>query len=86
MKFPRATRLVIGVAREDDALRILDVLPKRMSKYGLTVHPEKTRLVRFQPPDEDTPTQRSGRRPSRQHSTSSALPTTGAGASEASGW
>ncbi len=21
-----------------------------MSKYGLTVHPEKTRLVRFQPP------------------------------------
>ena len=24
--------------------------PKRMSKYGLTVHPEKTRLVRFQPP------------------------------------
>ena len=27
----------------------MDVLPKRMSKYGLTVHPEKTRLVRFQP-------------------------------------
>ena len=28
----------------------MEVLPKRMSKYGLTVHPEKTRLVRFQPP------------------------------------
>jgi RNA-directed DNA polymerase len=57
VKFPRATRLVIGVAREDDALRIIEVLPKRMSKYGLTVHPEKTRLVRFQPPqpgDSDT--------------------------------
>jgi hypothetical protein len=42
---------VIGVAREDDAQRIMEVLPKRMSKYGLTVHPEKTRLVRFQPAD-----------------------------------
>ena len=50
VKLPRATRLVIGVAREDDARRIMEVLPKRMSKYGLTVHPEKTRLVRFQPP------------------------------------
>ena len=42
-----ADDFVIGVAREDDARRIMDVLPKRMSKYGLTVHPEKTRLVRF---------------------------------------
>jgi RNA-directed DNA polymerase len=45
-----ADDFVIGAAREDDARRIMDVLPKRMSKYGLTVHPEKTRLVRFQPP------------------------------------
>jgi group II intron reverse transcriptase/maturase len=45
-----ADDFVIGVAREDDAQRIMEVLPKRMSKYGLTVHPEKTRLVRFQPP------------------------------------
>ena len=44
-----ADDFVIGVAREDDARRVLDVLPKRMSKYGLTVHPEKTRLVRFAP-------------------------------------
>src|SRR3954466_1672005 len=49
VKFPRATRLLIGVSREDDARRIMDVLPKRMSKYGLTVHPEKTRLIRFHP-------------------------------------
>jgi hypothetical protein len=48
-----ADDFVIGVAREDDARRILDVLPKRMSKYGLTVHPEKTRLVRFAPPEDD---------------------------------
>ena len=45
-----ADDFVIGVAREDDARRIMDVLPKRMSKYDLTVHPEKTRLVRFEPP------------------------------------
>ena len=48
-----ADDFVIGVAREDDARRIMDVLPKRMSKYGLTVHPEKTRLVRFHPADAD---------------------------------
>ena len=48
-----ADDFVIGVAREDDARRIMEVLPKRMSKYGLTVHPEKTRLVRFQPPQAD---------------------------------
>jgi len=44
-----ADDFVIGTAREDDARRIMEVLPKRMSKYGLTVHPEKTRLVRFEP-------------------------------------
>jgi RNA-directed DNA polymerase len=44
-----ADDFVIGVAREDDARRIMDVLPRRMSKYGLTVHPEKTRLIRFRP-------------------------------------
>jgi RNA-directed DNA polymerase len=48
-----ADDFVIGVAREDDARRIMDVLPKRMGKYGLTVHPEKTRLVRFHPDDPD---------------------------------
>ena len=31
-----ADDFVIGVAREDDAQRIMEVLPKRMSKYGLT--------------------------------------------------
>jgi group II intron reverse transcriptase/maturase len=45
-----ADDFVIGTNREEDAQRIMDVLPQRMSKYGLTIHPEKTRLVRFQPP------------------------------------
>jgi RNA-directed DNA polymerase len=48
-----ADDFVIGTDREDDARRIMEVLPKRMSKYGLTVHPEKTRLVRFRPDDPD---------------------------------
>jgi len=36
--------------REQDALRVLDVLPKRFGKYGLTLHPEKTRIVDFRRP------------------------------------
>jgi RNA-directed DNA polymerase len=31
----------------EDAQRVLEVLPKRFAKYGLTLHPEKTRLVEF---------------------------------------
>lgn len=46
-----ADDLVIGATREEDARRILEVLPKRLSQYGLTLHPEKTRLVRFTPSD-----------------------------------
>jgi group II intron reverse transcriptase/maturase len=45
-----ADDLVIGFACEDDARRVLDVLPKRFGKYGLTLHPDKTRLVPFRPP------------------------------------
>lgn len=46
-----ADDFVIAFEREDDARRVFDVLPKRFGKYGLTLHPTKTRLVRFgQPP------------------------------------
>src|SRR5215472_1219271 len=31
----------------EDAEKVMDVLPKRFDKYGLTLHPEKTRLVEF---------------------------------------
>lgn len=41
---------VMGFACEDDARRVLEVLPKRFGKYGLTLHPEKTRLVPFRRP------------------------------------
>lgn len=38
---------VIVCALEEDALRIMEVLPKRLARFGLTLHPDKTRLVRF---------------------------------------
>ena len=41
---------VLVFEAESDARRVLDVLPKRFGKYGLTLHPEKTRLVPFQRP------------------------------------
>jgi RNA-directed DNA polymerase len=45
-----ADDFVIGFSHEVDARRVMDVLPKWFGKYGLTLHPEKTRLVRFHPP------------------------------------
>jgi group II intron reverse transcriptase/maturase len=41
---------VIGCANEEDARRVMEVLPHRFGKYGLTLHPEKTRLVHFKKP------------------------------------
>jgi len=32
---------------KEDAERVMEVLPKRFAKYGLTIHPEKTRLLEF---------------------------------------
>jgi group II intron reverse transcriptase/maturase len=52
-----ADDFVMGFACEDDARRVLAVLPKRFGKYGLTIHPEKTRLVPFvRPPRRPTRT------------------------------
>jgi group II intron reverse transcriptase/maturase len=44
-----ADDLVMGFASEHDARRVLDVLPKRLARFGLAVHPDKTRLVAFRP-------------------------------------
>jgi group II intron reverse transcriptase/maturase len=47
---------VLVFEHERDARRVLEVLPKRFAKYGLTLHPDKTRLIRFHPPrDDDRP-------------------------------
>jgi RNA-directed DNA polymerase len=45
-----ADDFVMGFACEEDARRVLEVLPKRFGKYGLTLHPDKTRLVAFRSP------------------------------------
>ena len=37
-------------ANQSDARRVLAVLAKRFAKFGLTLHPDKTRLVAFKPP------------------------------------
>jgi group II intron reverse transcriptase/maturase len=61
-----ADDLVMGFACEEDARRVLEVLPKRFGKYGLTLHPDKTRLVPFGRPagraddDQQSPTSRPG--------------------------
>jgi hypothetical protein len=45
-----ADDFVIACELEYDARRVFEVLPKRFGKYGLTLHPTKTRLVRFRRP------------------------------------
>jgi group II intron reverse transcriptase/maturase len=45
-----ADDFVMGFEREEDARRVYAVLPKRLAKYGLSIHPEKTRLIDFHPP------------------------------------
>lgn len=56
---------VVLLAYKDDAERVLEVLGKRLGKYGLQLHPEKTRLVDFR-----------FREPSPHHGGASALATT----------
>jgi hypothetical protein len=47
-----ADDFVIVFAEERDARRVEAVLPKRLARFGLRLHPEKTRLVHFQMPRE----------------------------------
>lgn len=50
-----ADDFVIVFETEGDARRVADVLPKRFEKYGLRLHPEKTRLVEFKRPNTNPP-------------------------------
>src|SRR6185503_11803924 len=45
-----ADDVVIAFERETDAQRAMELLPERFAQYGLTLHPEKTRLVDFRRP------------------------------------
>ena len=58
-----ADDFVLGFTCEEDARRVLDVLPKRFGKYGLQLHPDKTRLVPFLRPGRRPPRADSGQGP-----------------------
>lgn len=50
-----ADDFVLVFELEADARRVLDVLPKRFDRYGLRLHSDKTRLVRFERPRKTEP-------------------------------
>jgi len=45
-----ADDFVMGYALKGDAEKMFRVLPKRFERYGLSIHPEKSRLVQFSRP------------------------------------
>jgi len=53
-----ADDFVIGFECEEDARRVQEVLPKRFERHGLTLHPEKTRLLAFKPAEVKAQTQK----------------------------
>ncbi len=53
---------VVCFEHEDDAKRVQAVLPKRFERFGLRIHPVKTRLVHFERPrGDDVPPSGPGR-------------------------
>ena len=46
-----ADDFIIGFENEEDARRVLQVLSKRFAKFGLMIHPKKTKLIRFNRPE-----------------------------------
>jgi hypothetical protein len=47
---PLGDDAVLGFSEEEDARRVLAVLPKRFGKYGLRLLPTKTQLIDFRRP------------------------------------
>ena len=47
MRFPGATHRVVGFEYETDAQQFLAEMRKRSEAFSLSVHPEKTRILRF---------------------------------------
>jgi RNA-directed DNA polymerase len=50
-----ADDFVIGFSEEADAVQVRQWLAERFATHGLQLHPEKTRLVRFEQPKDDGP-------------------------------
>ncbi len=55
-----ADDFIIGFDNEDDARRVMEVLGKRLERFGLALHPDKTRLLPFRRPPVE---QRGGKGP-----------------------
>jgi RNA-directed DNA polymerase len=45
-----ADDFVMGISVKSDAERVFKVLPKRFERFGLSIHPEKSRMVQFNRP------------------------------------
>jgi group II intron reverse transcriptase/maturase len=43
-----ADDFVMGCENAEDGKRLMEVLPKRFEKYGLTIHPDKSKMIRFE--------------------------------------
>jgi group II intron reverse transcriptase/maturase len=50
-----ADDVVIVCASKEDAVRIMEVLPKRLSRFDLKLHPTKTTMLDFRKPRRDEP-------------------------------
>jgi RNA-directed DNA polymerase len=50
-----ADDLLITFEKQDDAKRTMEVLGKRMGRFGLTLHPDKTRILPFRRPPSGQP-------------------------------
>ena len=55
VKLPRATRLLLLFDNQQDAERVLEVLPKRLGRFGLELNLKKTRLMHFHRPRKGSP-------------------------------
>ncbi len=54
---------IICFENKEDALRVMEALPKRLAKFGLEMHPVKTRLVDFRRPLYGGRSYKQGQRP-----------------------
>jgi len=45
---------VLGFENKEDAKRVFKVLPKRFARFGLQLHPDKTKLISFSKPPKST--------------------------------
>jgi hypothetical protein len=55
-----ADDFIIGCEKEEDARRIMAVLTKRFARFNLTIHPKKTKLIKFGKPGSGDPGNENG--------------------------